>query len=55
MEGKNLKLILKERGVKQTWVADKLKVNKAQVNQWVNGVYPIPDKYKIELKTLLSV
>ncbi len=55
MEGKALKSILKDKGIKQVWVADKLKVKKAQVNQWVNDVYPIPEKYKVELKHILSL
>lgn len=54
MEPKELNQILKDRGIKQTWVASKLKVSKGLVNQWVKGVNPIPEKYKIELKTLFK-
>ena len=54
MESKELQQILKDRGIKQTWVAGKLKVSKGLVNQWVREVNPIPEKYQIELKTLLK-
>jgi transcriptional regulator with XRE-family HTH domain len=53
MEGNQLKAILEERGIKQTWVAEKLGIKKSQVNQWVKGVNPIPDKYKPELRHYL--
>jgi predicted transcriptional regulator len=53
MESKELNRILKERGIKQTWIADKLNVSRGLVNQWVKEVNPIPEKYKIELKSLL--
>jgi DNA-binding transcriptional regulator YdaS (Cro superfamily) len=55
MEGKELKRLLRMGGIKQTWLADKLGVKKAQVNQWVNEVCTIPDKYVIEIKNLLRV
>jgi len=54
MESKELRTILKERGIKQTWVAGKLNVSRGLVNQWVREVNPIPEKYQIELKSLLK-
>lgn len=54
MEGKELKQILESRGVKQTFIAGKLGVTKALVNQWVKGLTPIANRHKIELKSLLG-
>lgn len=54
MEGKELKQIIDNRGIKQTFIAKKLNVSKALVNQWAKGTTPIADKHKIELKSLLS-
>lgn len=54
MDSKQLSLILKERGIKQTWVAEKLCVSASLVNQWVKGEKPISDKFKIELLSLLK-
>lgn len=54
MEGKDLKLIIESRGIKQTFVAKKLGISKALVNQWTKGLTPIADKHKIELKSLLN-
>jgi len=53
MESKELQRILQERGIKQTWVADKLGVTKGLVNQWVKEKTPIAPKHQIELKSLL--
>lgn len=54
MESKDLQQILKDRGIKQTWVADKLGVTKGLVNQWVKDKTPIAKKHQIELKSLLQ-
>lgn len=54
MESKELRSILEQRGIKQTWVAEKLKVSRGLVNQWVRDVNPIPEKYQIELRALLK-
>jgi len=53
MERTELAQILKDRGIKQTWVANKLGIKRSQVNQWVKEVNDIPDKYKVELNHLL--
>lgn len=53
MESKTLKLKIQEKGIKQSWIASKLGVTRALVNQWVNGT-TVPDKYVNELKRLLS-
>lgn len=54
MESKELKQIIESRGIKQTWIAKKLGVSKALVNQWVKDKTPIAENQKIELKSLLS-
>ena len=54
MSNKELKNILTEKGIKQSWVAEKLKVSAALVNQWVKDEKPISDKYKIELTALFN-
>lgn len=53
MDQKQLELILKERGIKQSWVADKLKVSESLVSKWVKGSHTIGDKYAAELRALL--
>lgn len=52
MNGKKLKSILEERGIKQKWVADKLGISSAMVNQWVTGDRPISNEREKELKKL---
>lgn len=53
MENKKLSEILKSRGIKQIWVAQKLGVKKQQVSQWVRGETNIPSKYSNDLQYLL--
>lgn len=55
MEGKELKRIVEERGIKQSWIASKLKVSTALVSQWIAGTKPISDSHRIELRSLLEV
>lgn len=54
MEGKDLKIHIEQRGIKQTFIAKKLGVSKALVNQWVKGITPIAPRQQIELKSLLN-
>lgn len=54
MESKELKQILLDRGIKQTWIAGKLGVTKGLVNQWVKDKTPIAERHQIELKSLLQ-
>ncbi len=53
MEGKELKRIITDRGIKKTFIAKKLGVSKALVSQWTKDVTPIAQRHKIELKNLL--
>lgn len=54
MDSLRLEKILIERGIKQTWVAEKLEVSASMVNQWVKGTKPIPEKFKRELILLFN-
>ncbi len=54
MEASELKSILEARGIKQVFIARKLKVSKALVNQWIKGHTPIAKAQQIELKSLLN-
>lgn len=53
MEAKQLKAIISDRGIKQTWIAGKLKVSKGLVNQWIKEVTPISQEHQLELRKLL--
>lgn len=55
MTGKELKRIIEDRGIKQIWIAEKLKISPGLVNQWINSGKTISDSHKIELKSLLGV
>ena len=54
MEAKELKAIVKLKGLKQRWIADKLKVSDALVSQWIKGEREISSSHKIELSKLLN-
>lgn len=54
METKEFKNAIISRGIKQSFIAKKLGVSKALVNQWMKDKTPIADRHKIELKSLLS-
>lgn len=53
MEAKELKQAIEARGIKQAWIAGKLGVSKALVNQWIKDTTPIAERHKIELKKLI--
>lgn len=53
MEPKQLKAIISDRGIKQTFIARKLNVSKGLVNQWIKETSPISQKHQIELRSLL--
>lgn len=55
METKELRDAVNSRGIKQSFIAKKLGVSKALVNQWIKDKTPIADRHKIELKSLLSL
>ncbi len=54
MDSDKLERILSDRGIKQTWVAEKLGVSAALVNQWVKNTKPIPEDFKKRLQVLLN-
>lgn len=54
MEAKTLRSIIQDKGIKQSWVAQKLGVTRALVNQWVKGTVTVPEKHKADLKRILQ-
>lgn len=54
MEARTLKLLIKDKGIKQTFIADKLGISKTMITQWVKGDRPIPERHISELKRLLA-
>lgn len=54
MEAKELKAAVKEKGLKQRWIAEKLKVSDTLVSQWIKGDREISSGHKIELSKLLN-
>jgi len=54
MEAKTLRSIIQEKGIKQSWIATKLGVTRALVNQWVNGTVTVPEKHVPSLKRILQ-
>lgn len=54
MEARTLQSLIKDKGIKQSFIADKLGISKTMITQWVKGQRPIPDKYIYELKRVLA-
>ncbi len=54
MEAKTLRSIIQDKGIKQSWIASKLGVTRALVNQWVQGTVTVPEKHVSELKRILQ-
>ena len=54
MEAKQLKSLIDDKGIKQSFIADKLKVSKALVTHWIKGTRPIANHHIIDLKRILS-
>lgn len=54
MTGNQLHDILKQKGIKYTWVAEQLNVSQSIVSQWIKGTKPIPEDRSEELKKLFS-
>lgn len=54
MDSQRLEKILTDKGIKQTWVAEKLGVSPALVNQWVKNTKPIPEEFQKRLQLLLN-
>lgn len=45
---------IKEKGLKQKWVAKKLGVSQTMLSYYLNETRPIPDNLETELKILLK-
>lgn len=54
MEARELKSLINNKGIKKSFIAEKLKVSKSLITQWLNGTRPIADKHVIDIKRLLN-
>ena len=53
MEGKELRKILDERGIKYSWLAEQLKVSEPTITKWMNEDMPISSERVAEIKTII--
>lgn len=51
----NLKDILKNMGIKQNWIANKLNRTESEVSRWVNGVREPNDNIKEQIAEVLRL
>lgn len=49
----DLKQQIKDKGLKQVWIAEKMGVGKALVSQWVSGTTPVAEKHIVKLRALI--
>jgi len=54
MEAKRLAQLIKEKGIKQNFIAEKLGVSNTLVTQWTKGIRPIAARHVVDLKRILS-
>lgn len=54
MEANDLKARIEEKGLKQRWIANKLKVSDTLVSQWLKGEREITPIHKLMLNKLLN-
>ena len=48
------KKIIKDRGLKITWVAEQMNVDRSQLSQWINNLVPMPTYREDQLKKVLK-
>ena len=53
MEGKELRKLLDERGIKYSWLAEQLKVSEPTITKWMNEDMPISGERVAEIKTII--
>lgn len=51
----SLATIIDERGLKRSWIAQKIGVSRSAVTRWADGDWPIPPKRAAQLAELLDV
>ena len=49
-----IKKAIREAGLTQTSIALRLKITKEHLNSMINGKLDMPDKYKIEILSLIN-
>jgi transcriptional regulator with XRE-family HTH domain len=55
MNGKQLQTILKNRGIKQIWLAEKLNVSNSLITLWVKGEREIMEHHVAEIKHIFNL
>lgn len=51
----SLATIIDERGIKRSWIAEKIGVSRSAITRWADGDWPIPPRRAEELAALLNV
>jgi len=54
MIGKDLRSLLDSRGIKYSWLAEKLDVSEASITKWMKGEMPISDERSAEITTIVN-
>ena len=49
-----IKDVLKEKGIKKSWLADKVGVSRTMMSFYLNNVRPMPSHIEQKIKSLLS-
>jgi len=52
MEGKQLKCLIDDRGLKKKYIAGRLKVSGALISQWIKGEKPIAGRHISDLNKI---
>ena len=46
--------VIKEKGLKKSWIADKLKISNTRLSFYLTGTRPMPEDIEKELEAILS-
>jgi transcriptional regulator with XRE-family HTH domain len=55
MEARQLKSLIKDRGIKKNYIAEKLSVSNGLITQWINGSRPIPQRHIPGLRKIFFI
>lgn len=50
----DLRKRIKERGIKQSWIAEKIGISRSLLHHYLTGVASMPTKVEEEIKLLIS-
>jgi hypothetical protein len=50
----HLKKLILDKGIKQTWLAQKINRTPQELTMWLNSTRPMPDEIKKQLQDLLK-